>query len=115
MKRSGVIHPDTGTIVNVVNAEDNQTTDAVTGYDLTDLPCERGDNYTDGLIVAKPAPLPSADELRRQEFSARPDRQELLDRLRTATPDEIDDWVDNQVTTLASARAMFKRILLMMT
>ena len=39
---------------------------------------------------------------------------ELQDKLRTATIAGINDYVDAQVTDLASARAMFKRILLML-
>ena len=39
---------------------------------------------------------------------------DLRDRLRTATVAQIDSYVDAQVTDLASARTMFKRILLVM-
>ena len=40
--------------------------------------------------------------------------RDLTGRLRTATPAQIDAWVDAQVTDLASARTMFKRILLVL-
>jgi len=40
--------------------------------------------------------------------------RDLTGRLRTATPAQIDTWVDAQVTDLASARTMFKRILLVL-
>jgi hypothetical protein len=40
--------------------------------------------------------------------------RELSERLRAATPSQIDAYVDAQVTDLASARTMFKRILLVL-
>lgn len=41
-------------------------------------------------------------------------RQQLLAQLSTATNLQISAFVDNQVTDLASARTMFKRILLLL-
>lgn len=37
-------------------------------------------------------------------------RLDLLNRLRTATNAEIDIWIDNNVTSLAAARAVLKAI-----
>jgi hypothetical protein len=39
------------------------------------------------------------------------DRSDLMNRLRTATPAQIDTWIDNNVTSIAAARAVFKAIL----
>ena len=40
--------------------------------------------------------------------------QTILARLEDATPAEIDDFVEAEVTTLAGARTMFKRVLLLL-
>lgn len=40
--------------------------------------------------------------------------QQLYTNLRDATPAQIASWVDAQVTDLASARTMFKRILILL-
>lgn len=42
-------------------------------------------------------------------------RLDLLTRLRNATPAQISAYVDNNVTDLASARALFKKILLVLS
>lgn len=56
-----------------------------------------------------------ARKQREAAFNADTVRMDLLDRLRTATPTQINTYVDNQVTDLASARTMFKRILLVLS
>lgn len=45
------------------------------------------------------------------EIKADPGRAALRDRLASATPAQIDAYVDADVTTLAQARGMFKAIL----
>lgn len=42
-------------------------------------------------------------------------RTDLLNRLKSATPAQISNYVDNSVTDLASARVMFKRVLLLIS
>lgn len=54
------------------------------------------------------------ERLRLQSLSEDALAVELLQRLRAATPAEIAGYVNNNVTDIASARAMFKRILLVM-
>lgn len=54
---------------------------------------------------------PTLAEQRSASFKADTGRADLLDRLRAATPAQIDAYVDGNVTDLASARAMFKRVL----
>jgi len=49
---------------------------------------------------------------RKASFDADATRTDLLTRLRTATPAQINNYVDVNVTTLVEARTMFKRILL---
>jgi hypothetical protein len=41
-------------------------------------------------------------------------RQDMVDKLSVATPQQISDFVDANVTNLAGARNMFKRILLLL-
>ncbi len=45
------------------------------------------------------------------EIKADPGRAALRDRLASATPAQIDAYIDANVTTLAQARGMFKAIL----
>lgn len=59
-----------------------------------------------------PPPLPTADELRAQQFAADSVRQVMVDQLRTATPDQIKTFIQNNVTDLASARVMLTRLAL---
>ena len=65
-----------------------------------------------------PPPPPTQAELDEQaRLQAIKDdflRQQLLTQLNTATNLEISTFVDNQVTDLASAKTMFKRILLLL-
>lgn len=67
--------------------------------------------------VPDPYVRPQAEidvEIRRTAFDADVTRADLLARLRAATPAQISAYVDNQVTDLASARALFKKILLVL-
>ena len=49
--------------------------------------------------------------VRKESFQSDPARSGLLQRLQTATPAQIDNWVDNTVVDLASARTVFKMII----
>lgn len=53
-------------------------------------------------------------EARRASFDADATRADLLTRLRSATPAQINSYVDNNVANLAEARALFKKILLVL-
>jgi hypothetical protein len=44
-------------------------------------------------------------------FRDDPSRADLIQRLQNATPQQIDTWVDNNITSIAAARALFKAIL----
>ena len=55
-----------------------------------------------------------AAEQRRASFDADATRADLLTRLRAATPAQISTYVDNNVANLAEARALFKKILLVL-
>jgi hypothetical protein len=48
---------------------------------------------------------------RRKAISDDAGRVALMDRLKAATPAQIDAYVDSNVTTIAHARTMFKAIL----
>ena len=53
----------------------------------------------------------SPEFIRETAFKAETDRTDLIERLKTATPAQISTWVDNNVTNIAQARAVFKAIL----
>jgi hypothetical protein len=52
-----------------------------------------------------------ADAQRTLDIKALPERLDMLDKLRSATPQQISDYVDSTVIDLASARALFKRLI----
>ena len=53
-------------------------------------------------------------EQRKQAFDADVTRTDLLARLRTASPQQINQYVDANVTNLVEATALLKRILLVL-
>lgn len=55
-----------------------------------------------------------AEEARVSTIRAAQEVQDMIAQLRVATPATINDWVNAQVTDVASARTMFKRILLVL-
>lgn len=56
-------------------------------------------------------PPPSSEDLRAETFRSDVGRSDLMTRIRTATPAQIDAFIDNNVTNIAQARAIFKAIL----
>ena len=54
---------------------------------------------------------PAIEANRRTAFKAEPDRADLLNRLKTASPAQIDTWVDANVANLADARKVLKAII----
>jgi hypothetical protein len=70
--------------------------------------------WTQTNTVVEPNWQTDDDELaRREAIRTDPERVDLLNRLRTATAAQIRTYVDNNVTNLASAREMLKRILIL--
>ena len=67
----------------------------------------------DALAAFDPA-VPSPEEQREQSLRDDAIASDLLARLRAATPTQLSDFVDNNVIDLASARTMFKRILIVL-
>lgn len=51
-------------------------------------------------------PPPTAGQVRDTAFKADPARIDLMDRLKNATPQQIETWMTNNVTNLAQARGM---------
>ena len=47
---------------------------------------------------------------RNASFKSEPDRIDLINRLRTATPAQVNSWIDTNVTSLAAARAVLKAL-----
>lgn len=71
-----------------------------------------GDPTLDGLTASEPAaPPPTAEQLRTQSYLADAERQELITELLSATPVQIDSYVDDRVTDLTSAKAMLVKII----
>lgn len=52
-----------------------------------------------------------AQQARDDELKAIADVQDLADRLKTATPAQIDTWVDNNMNNIAQARTVMKALL----
>ncbi len=52
------------------------------------------------------APILPPAVVRAQTFTALPDRADIIARLQTATPAQIDAWLAANVTTLAQARTV---------
>jgi len=73
------------------------------------------DSLHDPLAVQQKEDAKEAERLRKQNLRGDALAVELLDRLRTATPAQISNYVDNNVIDLASARTMFKRVLLVLS
>ncbi len=66
----------------------------------------------DGLDVAA---LQQAQSTRDAAISSDPRRVDLLNRLRTATPAQISNYIDNNVTDLAGVRSILKAILIVLS
>lgn len=64
-----------------------------------------------GVIASFVEPPPTDAELRAQTFQQDAERASLMDRLHTATPDQLDGYVDNQIngTTIAALREQVRR------
>lgn len=60
-----------------------------------------------------PTPAPKADETRDDALLADVDRQAIYNAIRNATPQQIKTYIQNNVTDLASARAMLTRLALL--
>lgn len=61
--------------------------------------------------AAPPDPPPSAEQLRAATFVAQADRVDLISRLQTATPAQIDAWLTANVTNLAQARTVLGAVI----
>lgn len=61
--------------------------------------------------LSNPDPTPTPDQLRQQSFVAQSDRADLVTRLQSATPAQIDNWLTNNVTNLTQARAVLGAII----
>ncbi len=59
-----------------------------------------------------PRPL-TEDEIRDEALLADPDRQAIMTAIRDATPAQIKTYINNNVTDLASARAMLRNLALL--
>lgn len=64
----------------------------------------------DAVLAAHDPKKQSRDDL----IVGDPERQDLVDRLRSSTPAQIKAYVQNNITDLASAKTMIARILLIL-
>lgn len=68
------------------------------------------------VVKNTPPPPPTPEEQaaidRINTFKADSTRQQLIDQLKTATPDQIKTYINNNVTDLASAKQMLIRLAL---
>lgn len=78
-----------------------------------DRPPQVGWSKATGVWTPPPSITSSVDprEVRRDEIRSLPDTADMLDKLRNASPQQIDDWVNSNVTTLAQVRVVFRAIL----
>jgi hypothetical protein len=53
----------------------------------------------------------TAEATREADIRGDAGRVDLLNRLKTASPSQIDTWVDNNVTNIATARTVLKAII----
>jgi hypothetical protein len=92
--------------------------DAFVTVDVTDKPQVVTGYIHDGGDAFSPPPprdpAEIAEEARRAALRADAIALDMLSRLSTATPAQINAFVDGNVTDLAGARAMFKRIILIL-
>lgn len=65
--------------------------------------------------LAAEAAAKEAEAVRTESIKQEPTYTDILDKLRAATPAQISAYVDANVTDLASARALLKRILLVLS
>lgn len=55
-----------------------------------------------------------AEATRERAFLSDADRQEMIDRLTTATPAQIKTYVNNNVTNLAGAKTLLAQLMLVL-
>ena len=64
--------------------------------------------------AANPYIAPNAAQLRLQAFQSDSNRQAILAAISNATPAQVATYVNNQVTDLASAKAMLVKVVLLL-
>jgi len=64
-------------------------------------------------VVALPSSV-IAENTRLNDINNSPDTVDLANRLKTATGPQIDNWIETNVTSLASARAVLKAMVKLM-
>lgn len=114
-----VINPQ-NVVVNIVVADPGYTSPDGLRTIASDA-AKIGDVF-DGTNFISPPPLPITPQMqaivdaaaavvaRRATMDAEADQSDLLQRLRTATPAQIDTWLTNNVTNLAQARTVLGAI-----
>jgi hypothetical protein len=118
--RHAVVNIATGSVVTVVELSDPATWPVPAGHQIVPSDAASpGDTWNGTTFVKPPAPTGdpvlvaafAAEAARAETFRADSGRVDLLQRLRTATPAQIDTWVDTNVTSIATARTVLKAII----
>jgi hypothetical protein len=79
------------------------------------IPPDGSLSVSDVFLPIDLTPEESSEQARKTAIVSDPLRANLLNAVKTATNAQISNYVDNNVTDLASARTMFKRILLLIS
>jgi hypothetical protein len=122
MIRHAIVNDDTDLVVNVIEYDTDISGTVPPGMSapmraVATAFAGIGWQYLNGVFTEINPPPPrqlTADELRDETFLADSERQTLLAQLRNATVAQIKIYVDNNVTDLASARVMLRRIILLL-
>jgi hypothetical protein len=61
------------------------------------------------------APAPTGDEVRSAQFNSDTDRQDIVTAAANATPQQIKNYINNNVTDLASAKVMLIKLALLVS
>lgn len=78
------------------------------------MPDPKLNNWRDQASIDAERTEREAEQQRTDAMRTDPARQELENLLATRTMQDVDAFVNGKVTTIAGARDMFKRILLIM-
>lgn len=70
---------------------------------------EDGSPTPDPYVV----PPPTADEIRHQQYDADTDRQDIVSRIKDATPQQVKNWINANATDFATMKTMLVRLTLL--